>query len=76
MYAGGWHSARAVPALGLSGSPLGFIFQLLVTQWALKVGWEALLTPVTYATVGFLKRREGVDVFDEHTDFSPFRAKI
>src|SRR4051812_37727328 len=30
---------------------------VLLTQWALKVGWEALLTPVTYAVVGFLKRR-------------------
>ena len=33
---------------------------------------EALLTPVTYAVVGWLKRREGVDVFDTGTDFSPF----
>ena len=24
--------------------------------------------------VGFLKRREGVDVFDTDTDFSPFRV--
>ena len=38
---------------------------MLLTQWALKVGWEALLTPVTYAVVGLLKRREGVDVYDE-----------
>jgi hypothetical protein len=42
----------------------------------LKVSWEALLTPFTYAVVGFLKRREGIDVFDEHTDFSPFRARL
>jgi queuosine precursor transporter len=52
------------------------VIKVLLTQWALKVGWEALLTPVTYTVVGFLKRREGVDVFDDHTDFSPFRAKI
>ena len=43
-----------------------------MTQWALKVAWEALLTPVTYAVVGFLKRREGVDVYDDGTDFTPF----
>ncbi|MGQ0588517.1 MAG: queuosine precursor transporter [Sphingosinicella sp.] len=49
---------------------------VLATQWALKVGWEALLTPVTYAVVGWLKRREGVDVYDERTDFTPFRAKV
>ena len=49
---------------------------VLLTQWALKVSWEALLTPFTYAAVGFLKRREGVDVYDERTDFSPFRAGL
>jgi uncharacterized integral membrane protein (TIGR00697 family) len=49
---------------------------VLATQWALKVGWEVLLTPATYALVGFLKRREGIDVYDEGTDFTPFRAKV
>ena len=49
---------------------------VLITQWGLKVGWEALLTPFTYAVVGFLKRREGVDVYDEGTDFTPFRARV
>ena len=47
-----------------------------LTQFVLKVTWEALLTPVTYAVVGFLKRREGLDVFDEGTDFSPFRTRV
>ena len=54
----------------------GTLLTVLLTQWALKVGWEALLTPVTYAVVGFLKRREGVDVYDETTNFTPFRAKV
>ena len=49
---------------------------VLLTQWALKVGWEVLLTPATYAVVGWLKRREGVDVYDERTDFTPFRASV
>jgi uncharacterized integral membrane protein (TIGR00697 family) len=49
---------------------------VLLTQWALKVGWEAALTPVTYALVGFLKRREGIDVYDRGTDFTPFRARV
>jgi hypothetical protein len=51
------------------------VLVVLFTQWALKVTWEALLTPVTYAVVGWLKRREGVDVYDEATDFTPFRAR-
>jgi len=52
------------------------LFWVLLTQWGLKVGWEAVLTPVTYFVVGWLKRREGIDVYDEGTDFTPFRAKV
>jgi queuosine precursor transporter len=26
--------------------------------------------------VGWLKRKEGVDLFDEDTDFSPFKTKV
>ena len=48
------------------------MLKVLVTQWVLKVSWEVLLTPLTYAVVGFLKRREGFDVYDEKTDFTPF----
>jgi len=48
------------------------VLTVMITNWALKVAWEALLTPVTYAVVGWLKRREGVEVFDQGTDFSPF----
>jgi queuosine precursor transporter len=48
------------------------VVTVMVTNWLLKVLWEALLTPVTYGVVGWFKAREGVDVFDEGTDFSPF----
>ena len=48
------------------------VLTVLVTNWALKVLWEILLTPATYAVVGFLKSREGVDVYDTGTEFSPF----
>jgi queuosine precursor transporter len=52
------------------------VLTVLFTNWFLKVLWEAVLTPVTYVVVGWLKRHEGVDLFDDHTDFSPFRAKL
>lgn len=48
------------------------VMTVMVTNWLLKVLWEALLTPVTYAVVGWFKHREGVDVYDTGTDFSPF----
>ena len=52
------------------------ILTVMVTNWAMKVGWEAILTPVTYAVVGFVKRREGLDIFDAGTNFTPFRASL
>lgn len=45
---------------------------VMVSNWLLKVLWEAALTPVTYVVVGKLKRAEGAEVFDTDTDFSPF----
>ena len=57
---------------GLAGWPPEQLWQVVLSQWLIKTVWEALLTPVTYAVVGFLKRREGVEVFDTGTDFSPF----
>ena len=52
------------------------LMTVLLTQWALKVAWEVLLTPATYAAVAWLKRREGVDVYDSATDFTPFRTAV
>ena len=52
-----------IPAEALLGAVL--------TQWLVKTAYEALATPLTYAAVGFLKRREGVDVFDTETRFNP-----
>lgn len=49
---------------------------VLLTQYALKVGWEVLLTPVTYKVVGWLKDREGLDVYDETTNFTPFTTGL
>jgi len=58
--------------LGAVGWTTDLVITVALTQWAIKVAWEALLTPVTYAVVGWLKRREAVEIFDTDTDFSPF----
>ena len=58
--------------LGAEGWTPQLVMTVSLTQWGLKVAWEVLLTPVTYKAVGFLKAREGVDVYDSDTDFSPF----
>lgn len=52
------------------------VLTVMVTNWAMKVGWEALLTPVTYAVVGLVKRSEGIDIYDAGTDFTPFRTRL
>jgi queuosine precursor transporter len=52
------------------------VVTVMLTNWLLKVLWEAVLTPVTYWAVNGLKQREGVDIFDDQTDFSPFHAKL
>lgn len=48
------------------------VVTVLITNYLLKVIWEAVLTPVTYQVVAMLKRAEGVEVFDKDTDFNPF----
>ena len=62
--------------LGAPGWTPELVIRVVVTQWLLKVTWEVVLTPVTYQVVGFLKRREGIDVFDRATNFTPFRARL
>lgn len=56
--------------------PLSQVMQVAVTNWALKVSWEVILTPLTYAVVGFLKKAEGVEVFDTGTNFTPFSTRV
>jgi uncharacterized integral membrane protein (TIGR00697 family) len=43
----------------------------IVTQWIAKSAYEALATPLTYISINFLKRREGLDVYDIDTPFNP-----
>ena len=61
---------------GLPDWPVQAMLMVMVSQFVLKVSWEAILTPVTYAVVGWLKRKEGVDVFDIGTNFTPFSAAV
>ncbi|MBN1615536.1 MAG: queuosine precursor transporter [Deltaproteobacteria bacterium] len=51
--------------------PAVLVGQMIATQWILKSGYEALMTPFTYAAVGFLKREEREDHYDVDTNFNP-----
>ena len=43
----------------------------ILTQWAVKVLYEIAATPLTYLVVGYLKRAEGVDVYDRGVSLNP-----
>jgi len=61
---------------GLAGWPIEQLWQVVLSQFLLKTGWEAVLTPVTYLVVNAIKRAEGLDVYDETTDFTPFKTTL
>ena len=48
------------------------VIAVMIGNYFLKVLWEAVSTPLTYAVVNFLKRAEHEDYFDRDTDFNPF----
>jgi uncharacterized integral membrane protein (TIGR00697 family) len=52
--------------------PLGIVGEIILIQWAAKCLYEAAATPITYIVVAYLKRAEGVDVYDRGTRFNPF----
>jgi len=45
----------------------------IVTHWIAKVAIETLATPLVYAVVGYLKRKEGIDVYDKRVNMNPFK---
>ena len=56
--------------------PIQELIQVALVQYVLKTSWEVLATPLTYWVVGALKRKECVDHYDIHTNFTPFRVKV
>jgi hypothetical protein len=51
--------------------PLTGLANAIVVQWLSKSGYEAIATPLTYGAVTFLKKKEGLDAFDDDTQFNP-----
>jgi queuosine precursor transporter len=48
---------------------------LVATNYVFKCSMEAIMTPVTYKVVAWLKRAENEDYYDYTTDFNPFILK-
>ena len=51
------------------------VLTVAVSNYALKVAWEAVATPLTYWAVAWLKQAEAEDFYDRDTDFTPFSLK-
>jgi uncharacterized integral membrane protein (TIGR00697 family) len=53
-----------------------FIAMVSIAHWIAKVTYEVVATPLTYAVVNYLKKKEAIDAYDYETNFSPFSMEI
>jgi queuosine precursor transporter len=56
--------------------PNDLLIKVMAANYAIKVSWEVFATPLTYAVVGFLKRKENEDYYDRDTNFTPFSLNV
>ncbi len=55
--------------------PAAALVTLVWSSYLVKVLYETVATPITYAIVGFLKRAEHQDVYDFGVNYNPFVLK-
>jgi uncharacterized integral membrane protein (TIGR00697 family) len=48
----------------------------ILVGWLFKTGYEIVVLPITYRVINYLKRKEGVDAYDNKTDFTPLSTSI
>jgi len=56
--------------------PNSLLLSVIISNYLFKTGFEVIFTPFTYIIVAFLKKKEGIDVFDYRTNFNPFKLEI
>jgi len=52
------------------------LLSMIAAQYIFKVVYEILVTPLTYLVVGWVKKKEGVDVYDWGVKYNPFSLEI
>lgn len=55
--------------------PTDALFLLILTQTAMKTGYEVLILPLTNLIIKYVKRVEGVDAYDTEVSYNPFKVK-
>ncbi|HEX8226417.1 MAG TPA: queuosine precursor transporter [Candidatus Saccharimonadales bacterium] len=60
------------------GGILGFhdMMIYLLIGWGFKTAVEIIFLPVTYRIIAFLKHREGIDAYDDHTRLMPLGLSV
>lgn len=53
--------------------PTSVLFTIMLSGYVLKVAYEVIATPLTYGIVRWLKRAEGIDVYDRGVNYNPFK---
>jgi queuosine precursor transporter len=52
--------------------PFSGIIILMYSGYLFKVAYEVLATPITYKIINWLKRKEGIDIYDRGISYNPF----
>ena len=59
--------------IAFAGSlPNPILISIMLSNYIFKLVVEAVLLPITYKIVAFLKKAENEDYYDTQTDFNPF----
>ena len=56
--------------------PHHVIWEIILTQYCIKLIYEFLMLPVTYSLVAYLKKSDRIDYYDTHTKFNPFSLRL
>ncbi len=56
--------------------PAPVLVSVIVSNYIFKCSVEILFTPLTYAIVGFLKKKENEDVYDVGISYNPFKLSL
>lgn len=52
------------------------ICKIIFTLYFIKLGYETIMSPITFMICNFLKKLDRVDYYDTNTRFSPFSLKL
>lgn len=61
-----------IPIVFIGELDIKIIMILIINIYILKVAFEAILTPITYKVINFIKKKEEIDTFDNELKYKIF----